>query len=66
MQNLYDYKSQRHYNKFRAGLALIPLSTDPDGVRTVPDGSGRLLVGPENKYDVIINNGPTTRELSTH
>jgi len=24
--------SQRHYNMFRAGLALIPLSTDPDGV----------------------------------
>ena len=39
--------------KFRAGLSLIPLSTDPDGVRaatgrlrTVPGGSGRLLVGP--------------------
>jgi len=31
--------SQRHYNKFCAGLALIPLSTDPDG-------SGWLLVGP--------------------
>ena len=31
--------SQRHYNKFRAGLALIPLSTDPDGVRAA---SGRF------------------------
>ena len=31
--------SQRHYNKFCAGLALIPLSTDPDGY-------GRLLIGP--------------------
>jgi len=30
--------SQRHSNKFRAGLALIPLSTDPDGVRTAPGG----------------------------
>jgi len=29
--------SQRRY-KFRAGLALIPLSTEPDGVRTVPGG----------------------------
>jgi len=38
--------SQRYYNKFRAGLTLIPLSTDPDGVRTASDGSGRLLVGP--------------------
>jgi len=37
---------QRHYNKFRAGLALIPLLTDPDGIRIAPDGSGRLLVGP--------------------
>jgi len=35
---------QRHYNKFRAGVALIPLSADPDGVQTA---SGRLLVGPE-------------------
>jgi len=41
------------HRKFRAGLALTPLSIDPDGVRTAsdgsgrhPDGSGRLLVGP--------------------
>ena len=37
--------SQRYYNKFRAGLALIPLSADPDGVRTASGGTGRLLVG---------------------
>jgi len=37
----YNYKlqkhstaSQRHCNKFHACLALIPVSTDPDGVRT--------------------------------
>jgi len=38
-RNLYDYncKTYHHYNKFRAGLALIPFLTDPDGVRTVPD-----------------------------
>jgi len=40
--------------KFRAGLALIPLSTDPDGVRTAPggnrtapDGFGRFRVVPD-------------------
>jgi len=39
-RNLYDYKLQNvaPHRKFRAGLALIPLSTDQDGVRTVPDG----------------------------
>ena len=48
--------------KFRAGLALIPLPTDPDGVRTAPggvrtasDGSGRLLVGPR-----VVLNPPTS------
>jgi len=32
--------SQRHYNKFRAGLALIPLS------RRCPGGSGQLRTVP--------------------
>jgi len=36
--NISPHRPQRHYNKFRAGLVLIPLSTDPDGVRTVPGG----------------------------
>jgi len=34
--------SQRHYNKFRDGVALISLSTDPDGIRAA---SGRRLDG---------------------
>ena len=43
MQKLYDHKLQNvapHRNDIvaRAGLALIPLSADPDGVRMVPDG----------------------------
>jgi len=44
------------HRKFRAGLALIPLSTDPDGIRRAPggvrtasDGSGWLLVGPATR-----------------
>jgi len=52
MQKKFDYKLQNvaPHRKFRAGLALIPLSTDPDGVLTAPDGSGRLLVGPQREY----------------
>jgi len=33
--------------KFRAGLALIPLSTDPYGVRTAPGGFGRFRTVPD-------------------
>jgi len=41
-RNLYDYKLQNvaPQCKFHVGLALIPLLTDPDGVRTAP-GSTR-------------------------
>jgi len=55
---------------FRAGLALIPLSTDPDGVRTAPggirtasDGSGRLLVGPSTCPHNMVNFGPLAAEI---
>ena len=58
------------HRKLSAGLALIPLSIDPDGVRTAPggirtapggvrrasDGSGRLLVGP-HRTDIRPKNG---------
>jgi len=56
--------SQRHYNKFRAGLTLIPLWTNPHGMRTVserhPDGSGQFwtaLVGPDNRHFKKVHSG---------
>jgi len=39
------------HRKFRAGLAMIPLSTDPDSVRTASDGYGQLLVGPQRSTE---------------
>ena len=38
---------QRHYNKFRAGLALIPVSIDPDLLLLILTASARLLIGPD-------------------